>query len=138
MAIKRTSVLGNTSRNTRSAEREVSEYDGGWLNIGVNITDSETGDTKFIRLPLGVSVADLAKRKRKIYPKTIEENPAYAAELQIENDMIDQVCAMLLQMEEGESVATDVLDVQLYRRNEEVDTADVAVDAPKFNLFAKA
>lgn len=137
MAIQRTSVLGSSSRNTRN-EREVSEFDGGWINVGVNITDPETGEASFVRLPLGISVADIAKRKRKIYPKTIEENPSYAAELQIENDMIDQICDMFRSMDEGQSVATDVLDVQLYRRNEEVASEDVKVDAPKFSLFAKA
>lgn len=135
MAVKRSSVLGTTSRNTRNNEREVSEFDGGWLNIGINITP-EGEDTKFIRLPLGVAVADLAKRKRKIYQKTINENPELAAELKMENDMIDQICEAFLKLEEGESVATDILDVQLYRRNEEVEGEEMQDEAPSFNLFA--
>lgn len=133
MAIKRSSVIG-TNRN--QTEREVSEFDGGWLNIGINA--SIDGENRFIRLPLGVALTDLSKRKRKIYKTTIENNPERAAELQLENDMIDQLCTYFQGMEEGESVEIDSFAVQLYRKNEELDADDMKVDGPTFDLFAKA
>jgi len=134
MAIQRSSVISTARRNAQT-EREVSEFDGGWLNIGVNATDPETGEPMFVRLPLGVAVSDLAKKKRKLYASTIKDNPAYAARVQIENAMIDQICEAFLNMGEGESLPTDMLDVQLYRKNEEVDADEVESAAPAFSLF---
>lgn len=136
MSMKRTSVISSTRSNNRPQDREVSEFDGGYLNIGVNATID--GETRFIRLPLGVYLTDLSKRKRKIYKTTIENNPERAAELQLENDMIDQLCERFRTMEEGEGIEIDSFTVQLYRKNEEIDEGDAQVDAPTFDLFAKA
>lgn len=132
MAIKRSTVLSN--RNTRN--EEVSEFEGGWLNIGVN-TNIDGVDT-FIRLPLGVAVSDLAKRKRKITAKVKRDNPDFAARLTIENQMIDQICGAFNSMEEGDSLPTDMLDVQLFRAEPNTEDDPSTTSEASFDLFAKA
>jgi len=118
-----------------SNDREVSEYDGVWLNIGINVKDEDTGETNFIRLPLGVAVADIAKKKRTIHANTLRDNPEYAARVAYENEMIDQICAAALSMEAGESMPTNTLDVQLFKKNEEVETSVEEGTKPQFSLF---
>jgi hypothetical protein len=119
MAIQRSSVISRT-RNTAAAPADVSEFDGLWLNIGVSMGDSED-DSNFVRLPRGVAVGDL--KTKKVYDRQIAENPEYAAEVQLMNNLITLIQEKSLTLEEGESVPMK-LEVVLYRRQEASD--DVA------------
>lgn len=113
MAIQRSSVISRTSRTTAAAPAEVSEFDGLWLNIGVFQGTEE--ESTFVRLPRGVAVGDL--KTKKVYDRQIAENPDYAAEVQLMNNLITLIQEKSLTLAEGESVPLK-LEVQLYRRQE--------------------
>jgi hypothetical protein len=113
MAIQRSSVISRTRSATAAAPAEVSEFDGLWLNFGVNMGDGET--STFVRLPRGVAVDDL--KTKKIYDRQIAENPDYAAEVQLMNNLITLIQDKALTLAEGESIPLN-LEVQLYRRQE--------------------
>lgn len=117
MAIQRSSVISRTSR-TAAAPAEVSEFDGLWLNIGVQQGTEE--DSTFVRLPRGVAVGDL--KTKKVYDNTIAGNPDYAGEVKLMNDLITLIQNRALTLEEGESVPLK-LEVQLYRRQEASEEA---------------
>lgn len=117
MAIQRSSVISNTSRNNNT--QEVSEFDGLWLNIGVLSGDDEE-NANFVRLPRGVAVGDL--KTKKVYDRQIAENPDYAAEVQLMNSLIELIQEKSLTLAEGESVPLK-LEVQLYCRQEESSEA---------------
>lgn len=128
------SIISRASNNVRTLparQVEPSPYDGFWLNIGMIIKD-EDGNEKFIRLPRGVAVSDLAPRK--IYENM---SPEFAAQVKLENQAIAEIQAACAGMQEGESLNTDALAVQLYRRNEEVDTSKIDRDAEPLGLFTK-
>lgn len=131
MATKRTSVISSSARS--SSAREVSEFDGIYLNIGVNVKDAETGEENFVRLKYGVAVSSLVPKK--IYARQLEENPEYAAQLQIENQIIAEIQAASRNLEEGEGKDAPVLSVQLYRASTDVAPEEIEETAPTLNLF---
>ena len=126
-------ILPKNQASVSNNTRQPSEFDGIWLNIGMNVeSTNEKGEKviNFVRLSRGVAVADLVKRK--IYPNT---DPELAEQFKRENQMIDEIQAAGLSLEEGGSWNTEILDVQLYRKIEEVDTAREDVAAEKIGIF---
>lgn len=113
------SLIGNSNntRRTRSnSSDEVSEFDGCWLNLGVNITkENEDKDTTevFVRLPLGVPVAQL--KTRPVY-ETMD--PDFASQVAMSNQMITLIQEACNELAEGEGKEIN-LSVQVYRRQEE-------------------
>lgn len=124
------SVKNTGSARNNNSEREPSEFDGIWLNIGITTKDEESGETNFVRLPRGVAVSDLAPKK--IYDSM---SPEFAAQVALENKMIAEIQNAARQLAEGESKATAVLDVQLYKRQEESDASEINDATPELNLF---
>ena len=107
-----------TNKTNSTTDREPSEFDGLWLNVGVNVKDPETGEAKFIRLSQGIPVAAL--QIKKVYEKMA---PEFAASVQLENQMVREIQDAARQLEDGEAKNTDALCVQLYRKQEEVQTS---------------
>ena len=129
------SIISNPSTTTTAAagQREPSEYDGMWINVGVNVQDPENPEqTQFIRLSRGIAIGDL--KPKKIYPNM---SPEFAAQVKIENRMLMEIQQKALTLEEGESVSSDALAVQVYRRNEEIDQDTISSEdeAESLNLF---
>ena len=111
--------------------REPSEFDGLWLNPGVNI-QGEDGTAKFVRLSRGIAVSDL--KIKKLYDSM---SPEFAAQIKLENEMTQQIWNHCRKLEEGEAVDVPQLSIQLYRRNEEVDASTIEdATTEKFDLFA--
>lgn len=109
-----TSISKNrTATASKAAEREASEFDGLWINVGV--TYGEGDDATFVRLPRGVAISDL--KPRKVYENM---DPDFAAQVNLMNQMISIIQQKSLKLAEGESVPIN-LTVQLYRRQEEAD-----------------
>lgn len=109
-----------TSLSTRRASgtagtREASEFDGLWINAGVNMPTGDGDETKFVRLPRGIAVSDL--KQRKVY-ETMD--PDFAAEVAIMNTVIAEIQAAALDLAEGESKEIS-MDLRLYRRQEEAE-----------------
>ena len=100
-------------------EREPSEYDGIWINLGIfsKDPDNEEDEGNFVRLPKGVAVSDL--KPRKVYSGG---DPDRAAETALMNSIIEQIQTQGLELAEGESINLN-LSVQLYRKQDEVETA---------------
>ena len=113
-----------TSTSSGASTREESEFDGLWINVGVTsaIEGAEDGETKFIRLPRGIAVSDLADHK--VYANT---NPDWAAEATLANGIMDVIRQAGLELEEGESIPLQ-LHVQLYKRQEQVEQAPASAD----------
>lgn len=132
MSVSLVSNRTSTRRSGNTQEREVSEFDGLWINVGVNTKDEETGEENFVRLPRGIAVADL--QTRKVYENMNED---FAADLNLTNSIIEMIREAGLQLEEGESKNIN-LSVQLYKRQEAVETAPVskaANESLKAQLF---
>lgn len=128
-----------TSRNSRQKSSEEDEFAGLWLNIGVVTENDEVDEegnptTHFNRLPRGVAVSDLTEHR--IYANTHERNPEWAEEAQVVNALINKIREVALTLEEGEAKPVQ-LSVQLYRRQEEVESVAGAtkVDVDLDSLF---
>lgn len=111
MAIKRSSVVSRASNN--SAAAEVSEFNGIYLNVGVQMGEGK--EATFVRLPRGIFVDDL--KTKPIYDRQVAENPDYAAEVQLANNLVTLIKEKALTLEEGEFVPLN-FEVQMYRRTE--------------------
>lgn len=127
-------TAGNT--RGRTSEREVSEYDGLWVNVGVQSEEvnEETGETeiKFNRIPRGIAVADFVDHR--VFASS---NPQWAKEANLINGIMDLIREAGLELEEGESKPLN-LSVQLYRRQETVEAAPAPAaskDKLKSQLF---
>jgi len=93
---------------------ENDEYQGLWINVGVNMAAAEEGGTPtFVRLPRGVAVSDL--QPRKIYDNM---DPEFAGQANLMNQLIAEIQKKALTLGEGESCPIN-LEVTLYRRQEE-------------------
>lgn len=112
-----TTVSKNTARRgTVAAVAETNEFDGFWLNLGVQM-GTEGEDTAFVRLPRGVAVSDL--KPRKIYESM---DPDFAAQASLMNRLITIIQSKCAGMAEGDSIPIN-LEVVLYRRQEESEVA---------------
>ncbi len=111
----RTTTRSNV-RNIRDAETN-DEFEGIWLNFGVEMIGEDDEESTFVRLPRGVAVSDL--KTRKVYDSM---DPAFAAQVNLMNQIIELVQAKGLELGEGESVPIN-LSAQLYRRQEEAEAA---------------
>lgn len=120
----------SNSTSSRRTEREPSEYDGIWLNVGVELEIN--GQPVFARLNKGIALADL--EISKVSPRTMESNPEYAAQLIEANKIVKALQTGGLQLEHGDSTPLK-LDVQMYRTEEagqnvpEISDDDVAETA---------
>lgn len=108
-------VSKNRATTKTTAEREASEFDGFWLNLGVQHGSEE--DSKFVRLPRGVAVSDL--KLRKVYENM---DPDFAAEVNLMNNIITLIQKKCAGLAEGEAIPIN-LGVVLYRRQEEAEVA---------------
>ena len=114
----------STRRNTKTSEREVSEFDGYWINVGVSMEgdvnpedENDVGPSTFVRLPRGIAVSDL--KPRRIY-ETMD--PDYAAQSNLMNQLIAVIEDECGKLEEGDSIPLN-LELRLYRRQEETEVA---------------
>ena len=105
-----------TARASSAAVAETNEFDGFWLNLGVQM-GNEGEETTFVRLPRGVAVSDL--KPRKVYESM---DPDYAAQTSLMNRLITIIQGKCAGMEEGQSIPIN-LEVVLYRRQEETEVA---------------
>lgn len=128
----------NTARKTATAtrqEREPSEFDGIWINVGltIDVENEETGEIeqKFVRLPRGIAVSDLVDHR--IFGNS---NPEWAEEAALINSAMEALREAGTDLGEGEAVPVKMA-VQLYRKQETVEAAPKSVDAKamKANLF---
>lgn len=113
------SIITKAAKNSTSTTTP-SEFDGAWINVGITVKNDD-GSESFIRLSRGIAVGDL--KPKKVYPNM---SPEFAAQVKMENQMLAEIQAAALKLGEGESLSTDALGVQLYRRNEEVAEAPAA------------
>jgi hypothetical protein len=127
------SIISRTpARNPRNpAEREVSEYDGIWINFGIQTKDPDSGEEVFVRIGRGVPVSDLV-----VKPVYNNMDPAFAAEVGLQNDVIQQLQQRALQLEAGESIDVRMLSVSMLRRNEPVEATATEKPGTKFDIFA--
>ncbi|ANJ20746.1 hypothetical protein HYO99_gp12 [Roseobacter phage RD-1410W1-01] len=130
--------LNNRSKTTQNSarrnEREPSEFDGIWLNVGVEIEID--GEIHFARLNKGIALADL--EVAKISPRTVESNPSYAAQLSEANKVVKALQKGGLQLDHGDAAPLK-LAVQMYRTEEASqnmpEITDSDVDATAANIF---
>ena len=116
------SVITNISKNTRrnTTEREPSEFDGLWINVGVSMKDPDgdkDAEPTFVRLPRGIAVSDL--KHRKVYDNM---DPEFAAQVNLMNSMITAIEGKCASLAEGESIPIN-MELRLYRRQEETEVA---------------
>lgn len=113
-----------------TANRQESEFDGLWINVGVHSSDEE-GEEKFVRLPRGIAVSDLVDHK--VYANTNED---WAAEATLANTIMNLIREEGMKLDEGESMPVN-LSVQLYRRQETVEQVASVTDTSnvKAQLF---
>ena len=117
------SIITTVSKNTTArrqvagstAVQETNEFDGFWLNLGVQMGSEEA--STFVRLPRGVAVSDL--KPRKVYESM---DPEYAAQTALMNRLITLIQSKCTGMSEGDSIPIN-LEVVLYRRQEESEVA---------------
>lgn len=100
-----------SSRTRKNTVRETDEFEGLWLNPGIEVGDEK--DPKFLRLPRGIAVSDL--KPRKIYESM---DPDFATETAMMNDVIQQIQDEALKLGEGESIVIN-MPMRIYRRQEE-------------------
>lgn len=110
------SKKATTARGASAAVQETNEFDGFWLNLGVQM-GTEGEETTFVRLPRGVAVSDL--KPRKIYESM---DPDFAAQASLMNRLITIIQSKCAGMAEGDSIPIN-LEVVLYRRQEESEVA---------------
>lgn len=115
MSVVSTLSRKRSTTTAAAAPREVSEFDGFWLNAGVRQGTEE--DSKFVRLPRGIAVSDL--KHRKVYENM---DPDFAAEVNLVNQIITLIQGKCAGLAEGESIPIR-LEVVLYRRQEEAEVA---------------
>jgi len=115
----------NTNSNNRTEDND--EFAGLWINVGVQtpVDGAEKGedgeydqdDLKFVRIPRGIAISDM--KNHRIYNST---NSDWAAEAALINSVMDAIREKAIVLEEGEAVPIN-LSVQLYRRQEQVESA---------------
>lgn len=114
-----TVISVNSNRGRKSVIDTDDEFQGLWINVGVNMAAAEEGDSPiFVRLPRGVAVSDL--KPRKIYDNM---DPEFAGQAKLMNQLIAEIQKKALTLKEGESISIN-LEVQLYRRQEESAKSD--------------
>ncbi len=105
---------GNKTRNNNSntqQEREPSEYDGIYLNLGVPM--EVEGEEVFARIPhRAIALADL--ELLKVTQRTRRNNPAWAKQADTVNAIINALRKGGLELEEGEGAPLK-LSVQMFR-----------------------
>lgn len=112
-----------SNRNGRALINETSEFEGLWINVGVNMAAAEKdGEPIFVRLPRGVAVSDL--KSRKIYDNM---DPEFASQANLMNQLIAEIQKKAATLKEGESIPIN-LEVQLYRRQEESVKSDTPME----------
>ncbi len=116
MSIVTTVSKATARRAAPAAVAETNEFDGFWLNLGVQM-GTEGEETAFVRLPRGVAVSDL--KPRKVYESM---DPDYAAQTSLVNRLISIIQSKCAGMVEGQSIPIN-LEVVLYRRQEESEVA---------------
>ena len=113
----------NNNKRTATSNREKSEFDGLWINVGVySAFEGGEGNEKFVRLPRGIAVDDLLDHK--VYPNTNED---WAAEATLANTIMGLIREEGLKLGEGKAMPIN-LSVQLYRRQEAVEQVAPAAD----------
>lgn len=119
--LKANTARRNTRRNSQATqEREATEFDGLWINVGI-MTGDEDNPT-FNRLPRGIAVDDL--KTRKVYDNM---DPDFAADVTMMNSLISMIQEKGLELEEGESIPLQ-FTVQLYRRQEGSESDQTQTD----------
>lgn len=109
------SVINSASTartSTASAARTPSEYDGYWLNLGIDMGTEEA--STFVRLPRGIAVSDL--KTRPVYENM---DPVFAAQVIMMNKMIAAIQSKCKSLEEGDSLPVN-MNAVLYRKQEAV------------------
>ena len=126
-----TTVRNNTSNAQQ--EREPSEFDGIYINIGVEHVDSH-GDVQFARLNhRAIALADM--QPTKVTQRARKNNPDWAAR----TDKTNAILAMLrkggLELEEGDGRPLK-LQLELFRAETtdnddtpDTDVSDITMDA---------
>jgi hypothetical protein len=123
----------SANRNRRQAatviEREPSEFDGYWLNIGRECQNPETGETFFARISQGVPVASL-----QATTITARTSPEFAAQAKIGNSIMKAIQNACKAMNEGDFLNLGNLQIVLYRAGEVLvdDSDDIT-----FDIFGK-
>lgn len=109
---------------TNKSDRPTAQF---WLNVGYDsgVVDPETGESKFISLPLGIPV------DTQEHLKANGKNREFAQFQAARNDLLDQIMAHANQLEPGESKLVN-LQIQLRRVSEQAE--DVGTDN---NAFAR-
>lgn len=102
----------STARTSTAAARTPSEFDGYWLNLGVNMGTEES--SSFVRLPRGIAVSDL--KTRPVYENM---DPTFAAQVTMMNNMIAAIQNKCRTLDEGASLTVN-MDAILYRKQEAV------------------
>lgn len=106
-----TATAGTATRR----EREPSEFDGCWINVGPTMAGATPEENKHVRLPRGIAVSDM--QPQRVYATM---DPDYAAQVTLVNQVIAVIQDKCRNLAEGESVSIN-LDVVLYKRQEEAE-----------------
>lgn len=114
-----TVITSIASKARRNAPVEADEFEGVWINPGLNVATGEGDETKHVRFNRGIALSDL--KPRKLYESM---DPEFAAEQQLLNDRLEAILERARTLEEGESVTLN-LQLVLYRRQEEAAVAPV-------------
>ena len=113
-------IIANKTFNTKASNyREPQEGDDIYLNPGIYINDAE-GNRKFLRIGFGIAVSSL--KKTTVYANM---SPEYAAEVKLQNAIIDKLLEKAMNLESGEGIDLDAFSLQMYRRNEGLSEAEV-------------
>lgn len=116
-------IAVKSSRSKGPLIAEDDEFQGLWINVGVNMAPEVEGEEPtFVRLPRGVAVSDL--KLRKIYDNM---DPEFASQANLMNQLIEEIRKKALTLKEGESININ-LEAQLYRRQEESKIAETPVE----------
>tara|TARA_R110000822_G_scaffold177268_1_gene317254 strand:- start:376 stop:759 length:384 start_codon:yes stop_codon:yes gene_type:complete len=107
----------STTSTKTAAARTPSEYDGFWLNLGIDMGTEEA--STFVRLPRGIAVSDL--KTRPVYENM---DPVFAAQVIMMNKMISAIQNKCKGLSEGDSLPVN-MNAVLYRKQEAV--AEVAL-----------
>lgn len=124
MAIDFKQITGGNKQTNNAAkdDRPKSQF---WLNIGyeTDIVDENTGNKKFVSLPVGIPVDTQDKLP------TNTRNQEFAEFQMARNDLLEQIMEVAKKLAPGEEYLLN-LQIQLRRINEE--QADIPADENKF------